>query len=180
MSKIRIPVHVRTSRTDRRVASPARASAEVASWEGDHRVPDPEVRDNRSRGEAEQIPGEQAGAEQIARAQAKRCEGQERLLEDVLSIADDLERALAAADERTPIREGVAIAHRGVMHILRQHGVERVDAEAQPFDPRWHEAIDVVSAAQRGVDAGMVVEVLSAGYRRGAQLFRPARVIVAQ
>lgn len=105
---------------------------------------------------------------------------QDDLLQDVLSIADNLERALAVAGEETPIREGVAITHRGVMHILRKHGVERVEADRQPFDPRWHEAVGVVSAAQRGVDAGTVVAVERSGYRRGTQLFRPARVVVAQ
>ena len=153
MTKVRIPVHVRAARTDRHEPAPVRAHTEAASQKWARSVPDPEAHD---------------------------CPGQQDLLQDVLSIADDLARALAAADEGTPIREGVAITHRGVLRILRKHGLERVQAEAQPFDPHWHEAIDVVPADRWGVDAGTVVEVLSAGYRRGTQLFRPARVVVAQ
>ena len=111
---------------------------------------------------------------------AQGCQDHDALLADVLSIADNLERALAAAGEETPIREGVALTHRGVMHILRKHGLERMDVERQPFDPHWHEAIAVVSADRQGVVPGTVVEVQRPGYRRGTQLFRPARVVVAQ
>ena len=115
-----------------------------------------------------------------AQAPLQPCQENEDLLADVLSIADNLERALAANGEELPIREGVALTHRGVMHILHKHGLERLEAERQPFDPRLHEAIGVVSADQQGVEPGTVVEVLSSGYRRGTQLFRPARVVVAQ
>jgi molecular chaperone GrpE len=106
--------------------------------------------------------------------------GHDGLLSDVLSIADNLERALALAQEDTPIRQGVALTHRGVLQLLRKHGLERIEARRQAFDPHWHEAIDVVSAKALGVDPGTVVQVMAPGYRRGEQLFRPARVVVAQ
>lgn len=105
---------------------------------------------------------------------------QDALLSDVLSIADNLERALALAQEDTPIRQGVALTHRGVLQLLRKHGLERIEAHHQSFDPHWHEAIDVVSAEALGVDPGTVVQVTAPGYRRGERLFRPARVVVAQ
>jgi molecular chaperone GrpE len=105
---------------------------------------------------------------------------QDRLLAEVISIADNLERALAVAREDTPIRQGVAITHRDVLQLLRRHGLERIDAHQQPFDPQWHEAIDVVPARELGVAPGTVVQVMAPGYRRGEQLFRPARVVVAQ
>jgi hypothetical protein len=104
----------------------------------------------------------------------------ESLLEGVLSIADNLERALAAAAEDTPIRQGVAITHDGVMQLLRRHDVVRIEAHGRPFDPHWHEAIDVVPAQDVGVEPGTVVEVMQSGYRRGERLYRPARVVVAQ
>jgi hypothetical protein len=106
--------------------------------------------------------------------------GQDDLLSDVLSIADNLERALALAQEDTPIRQGVALTHRGVLQLLRKHGLERIEAYQRSFDPHWHEAVDVVSAEALDVDPGTVVQVMAAGYRRGEQLFRPARVVVAQ
>jgi hypothetical protein len=105
---------------------------------------------------------------------------QDRLLIEVLSIADNLERALAVAHEDSPIRQGVAITHRDVLRLLRRHGLEQIEAHEQPFDPHWHEAVDVVPAQELGVDPGTVVRVMVPGYRRGEQLFRPARVVVAQ
>jgi molecular chaperone GrpE len=110
----------------------------------------------------------------------KAAAAQDRLLADVLSIADNLERALALAKEDTPIRQGVAITHRDVIQILSRHGLERIEAHRQPFDPQWHEAIDVVPAQEMGVVPGTVVRVMVPGYRRGERLFRPARVVVAQ
>jgi hypothetical protein len=106
--------------------------------------------------------------------------GADALLSDVLSIADNLERALALAQEDTPIRQGVALTHRSVLQLLRKHGLERIEAHRQAFDPNWHEAIDVVSAETLGVTPGTVVQVMAPGYRRGERLFRPARVVVAQ
>jgi hypothetical protein len=105
---------------------------------------------------------------------------QDGLLFDVLSVADNLERALAVAQEDTPIRQGVAITHRDVLRLLRRHGLERIEAHDRPFDPHWHEAVDVVPARDLGVDPGTVVRVMVSGYRRGERLFRPARVVVAQ
>jgi molecular chaperone GrpE len=105
---------------------------------------------------------------------------QDQLLADVLSIADNLERTLSVADENTPIWQGVAIAHSDVIQLLRKHGIERMEAGEPRFDPHRQEAIAVVSAEERGVEPGTVVEVMQSGYRRGEQLFRPARVVVAQ
>jgi molecular chaperone GrpE len=125
-------------------------------------------------------PVDRAGLAQEAVAAHEAAASQDQLLVDVLSIADNLERALAVAGEDTPIRQGVAITHRDVMRLLRRHGLEQIEAHRQPFDPHWHEAIDVISAREMGVDPGTVVRVMVPGYRRGEQLFRPARVVVAQ
>ena len=165
MAVVKIPVHVRTPHAERSAGGPVRDGVNGSSQECVDCAPvlEAEVQVTRERV-----------------APAHVCQEHKDLLEDVLSIADNLERALAAAGEETPIREGVALTHRGVMHILRKHGLERLEAEQQPFDPHWHEAVGVVSAVRRGVDPGTVVEVARSGYRRGTQLFRPARVVVAQ
>jgi len=103
----------------------------------------------------------------------------DRLLMDVLAIADNLDRTLAADEADTPLRQGVAMTLDGVLQLLRRHGVERIEAAGQAFDPRWHEAVGVVPVAAPGVESGVVVEVMQSGYRREGQLFRPARVMVA-
>jgi molecular chaperone GrpE len=114
----------------------------------------------------------------IAREEA----GQEvdRLLLGVLSIADNLDRALANADQGSPLYQGVSVTRDEVTQLLRQHDVRRLEDQGQLFDPEWHEAVGVVAAGELGVGAGTVVKVVQPGYRRGERLFRPARVLVAQ
>jgi molecular chaperone GrpE len=119
-------------------------------------------------------------AAQERRQRIAQDQAQDALLADVLKIADNLERTLSVADENTPIWQGVAITHSDVMQLLRRHGIERMEAGGPRFDPHWQEAIAVVSAVERGVDPGTVVEVMQSGYRRDERLFRPARVVVAQ
>ena len=114
------------------------------------------------------------GAQEQARAD------QGRLLVDVLSVADNLDRALAAAAEPSPVRQGVELARDDLLRILIQHDVARLDVQGKPFDPHWHQAVNVVSAGEYGVTPGTIVRVERAGYRRGEQLLRPAHVVVAQ
>ena len=114
----------------------------------------------------------------IAQDEAQR--EQERLLSDVLSIVDNLDRTLDAAQADLSLRQGVEITRDEVLQLLRRYDVERIQTDQQPFDPHCHEAVHVVSAAALGVEPGTVVEVQQPGYRRAGRLFRPARVVVAQ
>jgi len=121
------------------------------------------------------IAHEQAEAEQIS------------LLKDVLAVADNLDRALAAAqgkpgrpNERDPLTQGVEMTRAGLQRTLAKYGLEPFQVKGEPFDPAWHEAIQVVPANLFGVRPGTVVDVLEDGYRRQGVLFRPAKVVVAQ
>lgn len=104
----------------------------------------------------------------------------ERLLRDFLAVADDLARALSAdGADAEAIRQGVELTHRSLMHLLSREGVTPIEAEGQPFDPAWHEAVGAVSAHQVGKEPDTVAHVVRTGYRIGDRLLRPARVIVA-
>lgn len=120
-------------------------------------------------------------------AQTEARAEQMALLKDVLVIADNLERALDAAREQTgeqsdsgPLAQGVELTYTALQRVLAKNGLERIQAKGAQFDPRWHEALHLVSAAAFGVEPGTVVEVFEAGYRRQGVLFRPAKVVVAQ
>ncbi|HKA23364.1 MAG TPA: nucleotide exchange factor GrpE [Candidatus Eisenbacteria bacterium] len=105
----------------------------------------------------------------------------ERVLGEVVSLADDLERALDAAEQGEqsgPIVQGVRLVHGRVRDILRNHGVEVVDPLGKPFDP--HEAEAVLEVDAPGQVPGTVVSVVEKGYRRGDRLLRPAKVTVAR
>ena len=114
--------------------------------------------------------------QRMAQEQARR--DQERLLSDMLGVADNLERALAAAEQDSPLRRGVALTHDELLRVLANHGVQRVEAQGEPFDPHWHEAVGMVPAA--GLEPGTVTEVMQSGYRLEERLLRPARVMVAR
>jgi molecular chaperone GrpE len=105
----------------------------------------------------------------------------ERVLGEVVSLADDLERALDAAEQSEhtgPIVSGVRMVHGRVRDILRNHGVEVIDPAGKPFDP--HEAEAVLEVDAPGKVPGTVVDVIEKGYRRGDRLLRPAKVTVAR
>ncbi|MGH6874733.1 MAG: nucleotide exchange factor GrpE [Aestuariivirgaceae bacterium] len=98
---------------------------------------------------------------------------------DLLPVADNLRRALAAAaetDTADTLLEGVRATGKLLDSVLERHGVARVEAQGVPFDPRRHEAVAVIDDATR--EPGEVVDVVEEGYMIGDRLLRPARVLV--
>jgi len=93
----------------------------------------------------------------------------------MLSVADDLERALSHADKTDPLRAGVELTLGSLLKQLRQEGVEPIQALGQRFDPNLHEAV-----ASDGSGADQVVKVVRAGYNLDGELLRPAQVIVGR
>ncbi|HKD66213.1 MAG TPA: nucleotide exchange factor GrpE [Candidatus Binataceae bacterium] len=105
----------------------------------------------------------------------------EALLRDLLSIIDNLERAVAAARDGgngKPIVEGVEMVLRSMVDFLRGHGVTQVSAVGQPFDPLLHEAVDSVESTKH--EPNTVVDEFVRGYYIGDRLLRPARVAVSR
>ena len=116
----------------------------------------------------------------VAREQADLSRrANERLLNELLPVIDDLERALeaAAAHEEATLEEGVRLVHRSLSGLLERHGLSEIEADG-PFDPHVHEAM--LTQPAEGAEQGSVVQVLQKGYRLGDRVLRPARVIVAE
>ncbi len=111
-----------------------------------------------------------------------RVDEQSRVLRDVLPVADNIERAIAAATgdsaEVVSIRQGVDLVLRQLVGILERFNVSRVEAMGQPFDPNLHEAVSQIETDEH--PPGTVVEVLQPGYRIGERLLRAALTIVAK
>lgn len=95
-----------------------------------------------------------------------------------LTILDDLERALAHRPADLPWADGIELIYRKLQTILENEGVKRIEAEGQPFDPNFHEAIGQEPAD--GVESGTVIGVVQQGYMIGERVIRPALVRVAQ
>lgn len=96
-----------------------------------------------------------------------------RLLNRLLTVADNLERALDHAPVEDPLRVGVQLTLDDLMSQLAQEGVEPIQALGQRFDPHLHEAI-----ATDGPGGDVVKKVLQTGYTLNGKLLRPARVVV--
>jgi molecular chaperone GrpE len=103
----------------------------------------------------------------------------ERVLKDVLDIADNLERATEAGKgmDGAAVLKGVTLVLRLLQQKLERYDVKGFEAKGQPFDPRQHEAISRVESAD--VPAGNVAVELQKGYKIGEKLLRPAMVSVS-
>ncbi|MEX0765245.1 MAG: nucleotide exchange factor GrpE [bacterium] len=104
------------------------------------------------------------------------------LLNVILTVVDNLDRALEHADKdgrAESILEGIRMTHRQVTELLQSMGVRSIDTIGKPFDPRFHEAVDVASSGAHSVEPGTVVEELQKGYLFNGEVLRPARVRVA-
>jgi len=120
------------------------------------------------------------------RAQKEHSEvlryGHQNLVKDLLSVVDNLERAIdhvrtSAGGDLGGFLQGVELVQRELLGALERHGISRVEARGEPFDPALHEAMAQVPDASAA--PGTVVEVLQEGYRLRDRLLRPARVVVA-
>lgn len=104
------------------------------------------------------------------------------VLRGFLDVADNLERAIAAASSATRVSDlqtGVEMVRDQLLSTLHTFGVTRLDPLGQPFDPTWHEAVSVVEAsAPASVDT--VVGVVTHGYAMGDEVLRAATVTVAK
>ncbi|MBM4373228.1 MAG: nucleotide exchange factor GrpE [Deltaproteobacteria bacterium] len=109
-----------------------------------------------------------------------------QLLERLFEPLDNLGRSVQAAaawpdkDDRTAaLVGGLEMIQRQLMERLKELGLERIDPVGQAFDPALHEALATVPVETRAQD-GRVLETWSAGYRAGATLLRPAKVVVGR
>lgn len=102
------------------------------------------------------------------------------LMRSLLSIFDDLDRAVSVAPAPTEgsWSEGVRLIHRKVQQWFEAHQVRRVDRVGEPFDPAVHEA--VAYEERPGFAEGQVATVMRPGYVMSERVLRPAQVTVAR
>ena len=103
------------------------------------------------------------------------------LLEELLPLVDDLERALTADPGPAGVdayRQGVELIHRQMLDTLRKRGVRAIEAVGEQFDPHYHQA--VVYEPAPGRRDGEVIEELRRGYMLGDRLLRASMVKVAK
>lgn len=110
--------------------------------------------------------------------------GGTRLARDLLSVHDNLDRALAHVDDEMRaaakgLIEGVELTQRELLNAFAKHKIEKVSpAIGEKFDPNRHQAM--FEAPIPGATPGAVVEVVQAGFTIAERLLRPALVGVAR
>lgn len=104
--------------------------------------------------------------------------GREALLKELLTVLDNLERALKHAAPDDPLAQGVQMVEKQFVAALEKFGVTRFSAAGQPFDPSLHDAIQQIETD--AVPPGTVAQEFAQGYLSGNRLIRPAMVAVAK
>jgi molecular chaperone GrpE len=105
----------------------------------------------------------------------------ESLIKDILPVIDNLERAIShVQDDNNPSRlvEGLDLTLNGLMTTLKKAGLKEVEAEGEPFDPNFHEAIS--QQIDDKIAPGHVIIELQKGYLLNGRLIRPSMVVISQ
>lgn len=106
-----------------------------------------------------------------------------RLARDLLSVHDNLGRALDAVDETlreqaAGLVEGVELTQKDLLAAFSKHKIEKVEpAIGEKFDPKMHQAM--FEAPVPGQPAGAIIQVMATGFVIGERLLRPAQVGVS-
>jgi molecular chaperone GrpE len=101
------------------------------------------------------------------------------LLEKVLEVVDNLDRAMSYTDtmDRDGLQNSLRMVHWQLNELIKTEGLTPVATVGQEFDPRVHEAIESVESSEH--PEGQVVEEVRKGYMIGNEMLRPARVKVS-
>ena len=99
----------------------------------------------------------------------------ERLVQELLPVLDNLDRALEAGGD---IREGVQATRDQLAEVLGEEGLLPVASDGQPFDPNVHEA--VMGQFSEEHEEGTIIQTFQRGYVLNGKPIRPAKVVVAK
>ena len=99
----------------------------------------------------------------------------ERLVQELLPVLDNLDRALEAGGD---IREGVQATRDQLAEVLGNEGLLPVASDGQPFDPNVHEA--VMSLLSEEHEEGTIIQTFQRGYLLNGKPIRTAKVVVSK
>ena len=109
--------------------------------------------------------------------------GQEKFSIELLTVMDNLERALAAASDHEDetvkaIYEGVDLTLKSFTDCFNRFHIGSVDPMGEPFDPQLHQAVTILENPD--VEPNTVIEVMQKGYTLHGRVIRPAMVVVSK
>ena len=183
----------RNGKTDARFLEKDDLEHELPAGEGED-VATSGVNDGEGAAETEKLKAERdALIDRLARLQAEFDNARKRavreqqefreyaaadVIKNFLPMVDSFELALKASGDAGDFRSGVELIYRQFQDALQKIGVQPIVAVGQVFDPRVHEAIEMVDTT--AVPDHHVLEELQRGYKYKDRLLRPAMVRVAR
>ena len=99
----------------------------------------------------------------------------------ILPALDTFERAMRVETENDEVKNfliGFEMIHKQILESLASEGIEVIQAEGQPFDPNFHQA--VMQESIDGTDSGIVIAEMQKGYKLKDRVIRPAMVKVSE
>jgi molecular chaperone GrpE len=110
----------------------------------------------------------------------ERARAASSLVERLLPIVDDLERAIEHSDtaNEASLKEGIAAVYNKLSEVLKREGVKVIDPVGEPFDANLHQAVG--KAEDPSVPDETVAQVYQKGYEMGDRVLRAAMVVVSQ
>ena len=134
----------------------------------------------------EQLLREQAEMQNVRRRAQRDIESAhkyalEKFATELLSVVDNLERAIDAIDEddesQKSVAEGLELTLKSFSEVLAKYNVEAVEPQGQPFDADLHQAVSTVP--NKDLEPNTVINVFQKGYTLNGRLIRPAMVVVS-
>src|SRR5882724_1731328 len=99
-------------------------------------------------------------------------------LKGLLPVVDSFDRAMQTSTEKSELRNGLELINKQLHDALTKLGMKAIPAKGEPFDPRFHEAIEMVDTNE--VEDQHIIDELQRGYKLKDRLVRPAMVRVAR
>ena len=99
-------------------------------------------------------------------------------IKTLIPVLDSFQRALQTSPEKSEFHAGIELIHKQLQDALAKIGVREISAKGEQFDPRFHEAIEMVDTED--AEDHQVLEELQRGYKLKDRLLRPAMVKVAR
>ena len=106
----------------------------------------------------------------------------EALLRDMLTVVDNLERAIDSsnnhAENTSSIVEGVRMTLGGILDLIEKHHVAPIESVGKPFDPQFHQAFQQEESEDH--PSNTVLKEFQKGYLLHGRLLRPSMVVVSK
>lgn len=116
------------------------------------------------------------------RTEAQKTEyvelGVKKIVNDLLPVLDNFERALDSIGEKDSTYDGILMIKDQLTDVLKKEGIVEMKALGEEFDPTYHHA--VLTEDSDEYDSGYIIEVLQKGYLINDKTLRPAMVKVSQ